>query len=522
MKNKLFLLPVILTSIMFSSINFNESNALKVELKTSYKSILNYSSSMGKFKDLTKEEVKSYYSTLLDKKGLKGDELLSGLQTIIKTGHTQISHADAWNSNWYYFTLLDRDYENDPLTETEISTNKRKLDNVKVIPLYTEKTTFIKSSHHMNREHVWPKSRGFKYATDTKEENKGSEQPYAATDMQNLRMGEEKNNQNGHSNYPYGEIVSKEAITTIKITSSYSNTVTGYTGLNKDGITVYEPRDEDKGDIARMLFYMATRYHNYISSDTFEPSLKLVSKYSSNAEATSTILCVTTKDTPATYGILDDLLKWNETDPVSEFEIHRNNLCYNIVQNNRNPYIDYPEWANVAFANTTYGIDLNNEKGIDSTGISVNHKEKQYNIGDKLDLSEDAITFKKEDGTTTSINLSDPNLTISIKHDNKEETYSSDYTLKEYGDYQVIFKYVYDEQEYASSYTITIEKPKTFFEKYSTYIYTGIAIIIIIISIIISINTKNKKKNNKTKKYNKNSKQINAKNNKSKTNKTKK
>ena len=37
-------------------------------INDSQKSILNYSSSMGKFKDLTTEEIKSYYSTLEDKK----------------------------------------------------------------------------------------------------------------------------------------------------------------------------------------------------------------------------------------------------------------------------------------------------------------------------------------------------------------------------------------------------------------------------------------------------------------------
>lgn len=512
MKNKLFLLSLLTLSLGLCSTNSIQSNKFESKLNSPYKSILNYSSDMGIFKDLTKDEVVSYYSTLQDKKGIKGDELLTDLQTILKNNHKQISHATAWSSDWYYFTLLDRDYENDPLTQTEISTGKWKVDNVKVVPLYTEKTTFIKATHHMNREHVWPKSRGFKYATDTKEENKGSEQPYAATDMHNLRMGEEKNNQNGHSNYPYGIVASKEASSTTKITSIYSNTVTGYTGLNKDGITVYEPRDEDKGDIARMLFYMATRYHSYISSDTFEPSLKLVSSYKNDSEATSTILCISTKDTPATYGILDDLLKRNEADPVSDFEIHRNNLCYNIVQNNRNPYVDFPEWANVAFSNTNYGIDLNNEDGIDSTGISIKRTEKQYEIGSKLDLSNDEITFKKEDGTTSTINLSDPNLTISIKHNGSEETYSSDFTFSEAGDYEIIYKYTYEDKTYTSKYTITIAKPQTFFEKYSTYIYTGIAVIIVIIFIIISTTkSKNKKKKSNTK---------NKTNTKSKTTKT--
>ena len=38
------------------------------------------------------------------------------------------------------------------------------------------------------------------------------------------------------------------------------------------------------------------------------------------------------------------LLKWHRNDPVSEKETNRNNDVYNL-QNNRNPFIDYPELA---------------------------------------------------------------------------------------------------------------------------------------------------------------------------------
>ena len=44
-------------------------------------------------------------------------------------------------------------------------------------------------------------------------------------------------------------------------------------------------------------------------------------------------------------GILSDLLEWNKLDPVDEYEIHRNNLIYKNFQHNRNPFIDFPEWA---------------------------------------------------------------------------------------------------------------------------------------------------------------------------------
>ena len=40
------------------------------------------------------------------------------------------------------------------------------------------------------------------------------------------------------------------------------------------------------------------------------------------------------------------LLRWHEEDPVSDKEINRNNAVYNI-QRNRNPFVDYPEFANM-------------------------------------------------------------------------------------------------------------------------------------------------------------------------------
>jgi endonuclease I len=39
-------------------------------------------------------------------------------------------------------------------------------------------------------------------------------------------------------------------------------------------------------------------------------------------------------------------LEWNEFDPVDDFERHRNEVLYS-YQGNRNPFIDYPEFANL-------------------------------------------------------------------------------------------------------------------------------------------------------------------------------
>ncbi|MFA5481563.1 MAG: endonuclease, partial [Bacilli bacterium] len=35
---------------------------------------------------------------------------------------------------------------------------------------------------------------------------------------------------------------------------------------------------------------------------------------------------------------------------VDEFEMNRNNIIYEDYQDNRNPFIDHPEWVNSIFA----------------------------------------------------------------------------------------------------------------------------------------------------------------------------
>jgi endonuclease I len=105
-------------------------------------------------------------------------------------------------------------------------------------------------------------------------------------------------------------------------------TYPGYTG------TVFEPRNEYKGDFARAYLYLATRYMNSLSTwVTSYPSYD--SKY---------IINTTGGNYKQWY--IDMLLAWNNSDPVSQKEIDRNNnIYYSTPQHNRNPYIDHPEYV---------------------------------------------------------------------------------------------------------------------------------------------------------------------------------
>ncbi len=89
----------------------------------------------------------------------------------------------------------------------------------------------------------------------------------------------------------------------------------GYNG------TVFEPNDNYKGDLARSYFYMSVCY---MDKNLGQENQSMFSGGSLKPWA------------------LNMLIRWHNSDPVSQKEIDRNNAIYNLQQN-RNPFIDYPE-----------------------------------------------------------------------------------------------------------------------------------------------------------------------------------
>lgn len=175
---------------------------------------------------------------------------------------------------------------------------------------------------------------------------------------------------NRRSNYPFGEVSS--ASWTSSNGSKVGNcSFPGYTG------TVFEPIDEYKGDFARTYFYIATRYENIISgwaSNTAEAA---------NALAGNNTVCFLSWH-------LNMLYQWHIADPVSTKEIDRNNAVY-IIQDNRNPYIDHPEWVAVVW---NMPITTAETWTADHIGIAPNPSEKSITIDfpDSYSFSEMYIT----------------------------------------------------------------------------------------------------------------------------------
>ncbi|MCF8241686.1 MAG: endonuclease [Melioribacteraceae bacterium] len=83
-------------------------------------------------------------------------------------------------------------------------------------------------------------------------------------------------------------------------------------GKNAQNLTVFEPRDVHKGDVARSHFYFMIRYDG--SYDGYQNSQ-----------------------------VLEEVFRqWHLSDTVDVGEKNRNQAIYNL-QNNRNPFIDHPE-----------------------------------------------------------------------------------------------------------------------------------------------------------------------------------
>lgn len=126
---------------------------------------------------------------------------------------------------------------------------------------------------------------------------------------------------NLRSNYPYGVVGSNKGIS-----GDPDHHALGKLGTSTtNGVgTVYEPDDKYKGDFARTFFYMVARYRDKIL----------------NSGDGSTMF--SSSPTDLTAYSLSFLLDWHRNDPVSQKEIDRNQAVYG-EQNNRNPFIDYPE-----------------------------------------------------------------------------------------------------------------------------------------------------------------------------------
>ncbi|WP_223840584.1 endonuclease I family protein [Bacillus cereus] len=220
-----------------------------------------------------------------------GKELKRVLHNIIKD-HDRITYDQVW----------------DALKETDEDPNNPN----NVLLFYAgrsqSKQSFGKLDDNWNREHVWSQSH-FNHNNAIKSDlhNLKPEDVSINRDRGNLDFDLD----NKHVNSPNAKCFGKKHIEAQD------------TCYDDDS---WEPRDEIKGDLARIMFYMAVRYEG----ESGDSDLELIDRTDTGVP---------------NHGKLSTLLKWHEQDPVDEFERRRNNIIYEKYQHNRNPFIDHPEYV---------------------------------------------------------------------------------------------------------------------------------------------------------------------------------
>ncbi|MDY4788689.1 MAG: endonuclease [Bacilli bacterium] len=211
-------------------------------------------------------DVNQYYNSL---EGLTGVTLKNELHSLMHDGINFTSYDD-----------LKYDFLKTDTMEDENGT-------LKMVDFYTHDLMSISNPPSWtiyNREHVWPKSLGVN----------GTE---AYGDIQHIRPD-------------YMDLNSWRGNCLFGVVSGGGTKQ----GCKKDGNT-FEPNDVSKGDVARIVVYVAVT-HNLSLSRVMAGS---------NEEIKNT------------------LKTWNDFDPVDDIEMKRNNEAY-LIQKNRNAFIDVNQY----------------------------------------------------------------------------------------------------------------------------------------------------------------------------------
>jgi len=254
-----------------------------------------------------------YYDSIV---GLSGLELKNALNDII-TNHTEYPYTATTTDVWDIMKEADEDPDNPDnviMFYSGFSWPKACQDATNPPEICDIVVDGEVETVEWNREHIWSKSRG---DFEIKEGTTSVLDMGAHTDMHHLVAAER--NMNSLKNNRHFEDCNDGDDTNV-VDRGYGN----FTCNDWE----FEPRDEVKGDVARMIFYMAIRYEGELGDMV---DLRVIND--PNSDKSSKL---------PTYGDLDDLLRWAIEDPVSEKEIERNQVIYG-YQGNRNPFIDMPE-----------------------------------------------------------------------------------------------------------------------------------------------------------------------------------
>jgi endonuclease I len=206
--------------------------------------------------------------------GQKGQALLRTLADIVSK-HKDLGYDRARD---VMFQTVD-DTDNNNIVECDYT--GKTLANI------DGKDSAYKGGKGFNAEHTWPQSKG---ATGA-----------AKADLHHL-FPTDCNANSRRSSFPFGNV------TNVKWEEGGSKL-----GTDAKGRTVFEPRDDQKGNTARAILYFYMVYGNRADLENFR------------VEETT-------------------MKQWHQADPVTAEDLARNDAVF-AAQGNRNPFVDRPEFV---------------------------------------------------------------------------------------------------------------------------------------------------------------------------------
>ncbi len=252
----------------------------------------------------------------------KNNDLFTALYNIMSSTHTHGVSYGSYGSNSlaHYWLTTDTSYAN-------------KDDDRDIYTFFYSDVDCV-NHENMQREHIWPKSKASFY------EKTG----LGGSDLHHLRPSYAKVN-NIKSNWGFGN--TKQFSNAYQVQWPEGVTSLWKAEIDSENNTFIDVKDDIRGDVARILLYVYTRwrqpnlYSDIVNTDGTPDTSKLPELDPDDSKNTGERV-IQSKDV---------LLCWMKNDPVSEWEMKRNDLTENI-QGNRNVFIDYPELAWLLFDST--------------------------------------------------------------------------------------------------------------------------------------------------------------------------
>ncbi len=304
-------------------------------------------------------------------KGLTGPALKTKLAGIISNSHRDLGYGELYTH--YPKTDADNFYEKDGSVLDIYSENPTAADPYNYTHGENKCGDYSVEGDCYNREHIIPQSI-FK------------ENAPMVSDLHHVRPTDGKVN-GMRSNYPFG-LVNSPSYTSANGSKVGNNTSPGYSA------TVFEPIDQFKGDVARMVFYFVTRYESKLSEFKYNE------------------IITTTAFPGIQQWELALLLQWDKNDPISDEEITRNNEAY-LAQGNRNPFIDNKDFATLIWGipvvdteNPTAPSNLATSQ-INSTSVAISWSAATDNIGiSKYEVFVNGTLYSTSNGIGTTFTIS--------------------------------------------------------------------------------------------------------------------